>query len=241
MWKQQTKCLKRRGEEGRMRSCKCTSYNKLCCISLKMFFSVSAHEPPTWDFVDHHRPTWALRTFFFSVLFSSALIEQLSLLVWKRLSSLPFYHRLQLQSPQVRLSRKGFITQYQAAYRFWGAVREPGLDATQQKWAARKNAQSCHGLFQQKVHCCCPLSLMHPPPARRTSATAADEHNPSRTMLSRSLWSHRIHLSLPSLTGQICLVGASHMQGRLEMQVLDFAWEEHNPQCGKLPKWGEMD
>lgn len=49
------------------------------------------------------------------------------------LSSLPFYHRLQLQSPRVRLSRKGFITRYQAAYRFWGAVGEPGLHATQQK------------------------------------------------------------------------------------------------------------
>lgn len=124
-----------------------------------MFFTVSTHKPPTWDFLDHHRPTQALRTFFFSVLFSSALIEQLSLLVWKRLSSLPFYHRLQLQSTQVRLSRKGFITQYQAVYRFWGPVREPGLDATQQKWAARKNTQSCHGLFQQKVHLCCHLSL----------------------------------------------------------------------------------
>lgn len=34
---------------------------------------------------------------------------------------------------QVQLSRKGFITGYQAAYRFWGAVRKPGLDAAEQK------------------------------------------------------------------------------------------------------------
>lgn len=126
-----------------------------------MVFSVSIHKPPTWDFLDHHGPTWALRTVSFSLypLSSSALLEQLSLLVWKRLFSLPFYHRVQLQSTQVQLSIKGFITQYQAAYRYLETVREPGLDATQQKWTARKNAQSCHGNVPAKVHHCCHLSL----------------------------------------------------------------------------------
>lgn len=36
-----------------MRFCKCPLNGKLVCISLKMFFFISIHKQPNWDFVGH--------------------------------------------------------------------------------------------------------------------------------------------------------------------------------------------
>lgn len=99
----------------------------------KVFFSISTHRLPTWDLVDHHG-----HICFFSVSLVLLSPARAAVSAGVEEAFLTGFRSSRLQMPsteptQVRLSREGLVTGCQTAYRFWGAVREPSLIATQQK------------------------------------------------------------------------------------------------------------
>lgn len=134
-----------------MRSCKCLSYGKLYCISLKVFFSISTLRLPIWDFVGHHG-----HIYFFSVslvLLSPALCQ-----CGRRFLTGFRSARVQLPSTeptQVRLSRERFVTEYQTAYRFLG-------QSENQDWLPYRRSEQPGRMLNHS------MGLFHSSPMERT-------------------------------------------------------------------------
>lgn len=145
-----------------MRSCNCLSYDKLYCISLKVFFSISTLRLPIWDFVGHHGH---ICFFFVSLVMLSP--ARAAFFAGVEEDFLTGFRSARVQLPsteptQVRLSREGFVTGYQTAYRFW-AQSENKLGCHTAEVSSQEECsitpQDCSTAVQQKGHCCNLLPL----------------------------------------------------------------------------------
>lgn len=138
-----------------MRSCKCLSYGKLYCISLKVFFSISTLRLPIWGFVGHHGCIC-----FFSVSLVMLNPARAAFFAGVEEDFLTGFRSARVQLPsteptQVRLSREGFVTGYQTAYRFWA-------QSENQAWLPHSRSEQPGGMLNHFT------GLFHSSPTERT-------------------------------------------------------------------------
>lgn len=151
-----------------MRSCKCLSYGKLYCISLKVFFSISTLRLPIWDFVSHHG-----HICFFSVSLVMLSPARAAFFAGVLEDFLTGFRSTRVQLPsteptQVRLSREGFLTGYQTVYRFWVQRTKLGCHTAEvsSQGECSITPQDCSTVVQQKRHAAttCHSTFMKPLP-----------------------------------------------------------------------------
>lgn len=133
-----------------MRSCKCLSYGKLYCISLKVFFSISTLSLPIWDFVGH-----CGHICFFSVSLVMLSPARAAFFAGVLEDFLTGFRSTRVQLPsteptQVRLSREGFVTGYQTSYRFW--VQRTKLGCHAAKVSSQEEFSVTHRIVPQQFN-----------------------------------------------------------------------------------------